>query len=154
MAQKVADFGFALYGAESYLKRAPALEEPLTSLAGHRMVSVEADRAAPGGIWVSQLDGAPDNFLSCSTLHLVASGVSGGLGLGIIPCIVGDSLPGVRRLTPPVDRFVVWIVANPEAKDNPRIRAVRDAVAQLIADESHLLAGLDEPPASAVVSHA
>jgi DNA-binding transcriptional LysR family regulator len=140
LAQRVGDFGFALYASEQYLAKRP-VEMPIISLAHHRLVAVDSDRAAPGAAWLRSLRERPQAILNCSTLHLVASGISGGLGVGVIPCLLGDQLAGLRRLTDPVESFAIWLVVNPDAKDNPRIRAIRDAMLELIRNERPLLSG-------------
>ena len=58
-----------------------------------------------------------------------------------IPCLLGDQLPTLRRLSEPVESFAVWMVVNPDAKDNPRIRAIKDALLEIIRDGRQLLSG-------------
>lgn len=57
-----------------------------------------------------------------------------GLGIGIGPCAMGDSDPGLRRVLPaePLFEYPVWLVAHRELRTNPRVRLVWDVLADML----------------------
>lgn len=57
-----------------------------------------------------------------------------GLGIGVLPCGLGDRDPGLRRVLPDaaVFRYPVWLVAHRELQTNPRVRLVWDLIADRV----------------------
>ncbi|WP_176445044.1 LysR family transcriptional regulator [Maliponia aquimaris] len=56
-----------------------------------------------------------------------------GLGLGTVPCGLGDGDPTMRRVLPEVTfRFPVWLVAHRELRTSPRVRIVWDLLAAML----------------------
>ncbi|WGW04416.1 LysR family transcriptional regulator [Tropicibacter oceani] len=56
-----------------------------------------------------------------------------GLGLGVGPCGLGESDPGLQRVLPEVRfDYPVWLVAHRELRTNPRVRIVWDLLAETL----------------------
>ena len=64
----------------------------------------------------------------CKNIDALANAVADGLGLGILPCLVGSQHPGLRCLSG--DQAVlsreIWLVLPRELRDVPRVRVVGD----------------------------
>jgi DNA-binding transcriptional LysR family regulator len=65
------------------------------------------------------------------------------MGIGILPCFLGDRLAGVARVTtisvgPPVD---IWLVTHPALRRNPVIQALMAALAAAMRRDAAILAG-------------
>jgi len=66
---------------------------------------------------------------SAIALHAVAAGH----GKTVLPCILGDSASGVRRLSRgPVLNREVWLMTHPELRNRSRIRVVRSWLESLL----------------------
>jgi DNA-binding transcriptional LysR family regulator len=65
-----------------------------------------------------------------NSLAAIISSVQAGLGVAIMPCLIGDSLRQLVRLTPPIAELSTpcWLVTTEAARRQPHIRAVIDAV--------------------------
>lgn len=69
-----------------------------------------------------------------SAMSSIIASVQSGLGASILPCLMGDDMPGVVRLLPPIEELTTpgWMVTTDEARRQPHIRAVIDLVVEQI----------------------
>lgn len=69
-----------------------------------------------------------------SSVSSIIASVRSGLGAAILPCIMGDDIPGLVRLVPPIEELTTpaWMVTTEEARRLPHIRAVIDLVIEQI----------------------
>ena len=75
----------------------------------------------------------------------VAEAAAGGVGLALLPCFVGQSVPGLARLTPPLPELnaELWLVTHPDLNRTARVRTFLDFCAAEIAKRRAILEGLD-----------
>lgn len=140
IGKRVADIGFAIYGAKSYLETHP--RDPLASdhawLAGDEVLA-----NAPVAIWMrrhvpdAQIAFRADSFMS---LHHAARA---GLGLAALPSCLGDPDPGLVRLKAPMDDLEIglWVLTHFDLSRAARIRAFIKHMEEALADDQELLAG-------------
>jgi DNA-binding transcriptional LysR family regulator len=78
-----------------------------------------------------------------SSMEVLASAARAGLGLTILPTYFGDLDPHLQRLSRPDVRHLadIWLVSHPDLRTNARLRAVRDAIRDVMADYTGLFAG-------------
>ena len=77
---------------------------------------------------------------SVAALHEAAKA---GLGLALLPCVLGDTAVELRRLAPPVSELAgqVWLLTHADLRRSGRIRAFLDFMADALARERDLLEG-------------
>lgn len=70
------------------------------------------------------------------SLSGIVAAVRAGLGAAILPCIMGDDLRDLVRLMPPIPELTLpcWMVTTDQARRQPHIRAVIDAVVAVVAE--------------------
>lgn len=103
-------------------------------LARYPLVAIARGGPGLGAEWlVANLPGA-QVVQKVSTISSVQTSVRAGLGAGLLPCVIGDDLPGVVRLMPPVEDFGTqcWLVTTDVARRQPHVRAVIDFVVEQI----------------------
>ncbi|MDY7232236.1 LysR family transcriptional regulator [Hyalangium rubrum] len=151
VARKVGEIAIAPYAAERYLARR-GLPDPATGFAGHELIGY-ADAAAkwPEARWMNEVATSARVAVRCNSLLSVVAAAGAGVGLGLMPCFMGDREPGLRRLMPPVAslRRDIWLVVHRDLQHNARVRAVLHFLAELIQRERSLIAG-EGPPAPRV----
>jgi len=132
IARRLCDVGWALYASEAYLARRPV--DP-GDLAGHDVIGFHGAAAgSPAARWLEQRTGASSIALRSREMSDMLVAVSSGLGLAVLPCMLGDPEPGLRRLTREVvATSALSVVYRPEAR---RSRAVR-AVLRFVVDTVH-----------------
>ncbi len=75
------------------------------------------------------------------TMLGVAEAAAGGAGLAVLPCFIGRSVPGLKRLTKPLPELeaALWIVTHPDLSTSARVRAFVDYCAKEIAKQRNIL---------------
>lgn len=132
VGRRLCETNWAVYCSRDYAARhggAPATPE---ALRGHQLVGGEGALAAlPGPRWLEAT--AADAEVACrsSSLTNMIAAVRAGLGLGTLPCFLGDADPDLMRCLPPVEaiRGNLWLVTREDLRDVPHIRAFLDALA-------------------------
>ena len=102
IAQKIGELGWSLYASPIYLSRHAAPPDP-RDLAGHEVLGFHSRLAAmPGAKWIAEHGaGASIVLIYREIVEMTAAAVAG-VGLAVLPCIVADSEPGLKRLTPEI----------------------------------------------------
>lgn len=69
--------------------------------------------------------------------------VRSGLGLGTLPCIIGDTDPDLVRIADVEPRPArdIWVLTHEDLRSTARMRAFRDAMVEAIKERSDALAG-------------
>lgn len=75
---------------------------------------------------------------------LQATAVQYGLGLGALPCFVGDQIPDVVRIPgcEPYPNYDLWMLSHPDLRDTARHRVFREFIAKAINDKRNVILGL------------
>lgn len=87
---------------------------------------------------------APDRqALTIDTVLGLSEAIEAGLGIGHLPCFVGDLRAGLRRLGPRIDAFAtdLWLLTHADLRHAARIRAFLDHMAEEIAACRGLIEG-------------
>ena len=89
--------------------------------------------------------------LRASTLPLRAAAVRGGVGIGLLPCFLGDADPLLERLTAPVPELGAeyWVIVHRDLRRAACVRAVIDWIRQLFVENRDELAGSSAIPSRA-----
>jgi DNA-binding transcriptional LysR family regulator len=89
--------------------------------------------------------GADRIVYKVDTMLGMAEAVGGDVGLAALPCFVGNSVPGLKRLTEPLPELEgeLWIVTHPDLSTSARVRAFVDYCTKEISKRRNLLECLD-----------
>jgi DNA-binding transcriptional LysR family regulator len=149
VVRKVGESGSSLYAAKSYLARKPA-PAGVDDLAGHDLIAFDTSLAhMPAAKWIEQrADTANVILRSREMTDMVAAAVSG-VGIALVPCMLGDAEPELVRLTPEVlVSRTLSLVFRKETKLSKEVRAVVDFVVEVMQQNAAGLSGA-EPVAAA-----
>lgn len=71
-----------------------------------------------------------------------------GMGIGMLPCIVGDSEPLLRRLpeSRPGPSFELWLLTHRDVRKTARLRVFTEYLSEAVIRERDRLAGRGVPP--------
>ena len=126
------------YASETYLERHDPAAENTTA----RWVGWGEDEPHPEWVRNSPYPHIPAyGYLDNAMLQ--AKAVECGLGLGTLPCFVGDALPGVVRLPgcEPYSNYDLWMLTHPDLRDTARHRVFREFIADLFRGLGDTAAG-------------
>jgi len=92
--------------------------------------------------------------LRASTLPLRTDAVRAGIGVGLLPCYVGDADPLLERITPPVSELGAeyWVIVHRDLRRAACVRAVIGWIRRLFDERRHELAGVDAAPSKLVAA--
>jgi DNA-binding transcriptional LysR family regulator len=138
LSRKAAKFGYALFATRSYVDTYGVPQRPVRSLRGHQIVGNGHPLLMA---WNAQLDDPAEVPLVVFPFITNMAAVVGGLGLGLIGCVAGDQHPDLIRLSDVIGKWDVWMITNPEARNNSRVRAVKAALAELLEAAGERLSG-------------
>jgi DNA-binding transcriptional LysR family regulator len=86
--------------------------------------------------------------LRASTLALRADAVRAGIGVGLLPCYLGDADPLLERVTPPVIELGAeyWVIVHRDLRRAACVRAVMDWIRRVFDERRDELAGTAAQP--------
>jgi DNA-binding transcriptional LysR family regulator len=140
VGRRVADIAHAIYGSRAYLSRHHGNDLP-----AHDWIGL--DDALAGtviGRWMLENLRAARMACRVDALPALRDAAVAGLGLALLPCYVGDLVPGLRRVTSKAltePRSALWLLTHDDLKRTARIRATLDFLAKALASERALLEG-------------
>lgn len=144
VARRLHDLPWSVYCSRDYVQRhggtAPAMED----LAGHAAVGGAGGVGAmPAPRWLEEKTGKVATRSNSLTSMLAAT--RSGMGLGALPCVVGDpaaDLVVCFRL-PKTFTATLWLVTRTELRNNPLVKTF----GAYMAERAHALRALFEPRA-------
>lgn len=143
VGRRAGRIGWALYGrAADFPDRAaiPAFAELCT----RRWVALGTDLGRLAVVRLVERHVPPERLCyRTNTVLGLAEAVEEGIGIGHLPCFVGDSRPGLLRLAPPEPDFAadLWLLTHPDLRQSPRIRLFMEAMGAELARLRPLLEG-------------
>jgi DNA-binding transcriptional LysR family regulator len=149
VGRRAATIAWALYGS------AAAVPEPEViapeNLYERDWVSLGDNFATFKAVKFVQEHVAPERVgYKVNTVLGVAEAIEQGLGIGHLPCFIGDARPGLVRLGAPVPEFAtgLWLLTHPDLRHSPRVRVFLDFLAAEIGKQRKLIEGAIVDPES------
>ncbi len=128
VGQRVAAIGYAVYGLQSRYGNHPqktwidqtwlGLEEELSHHATWQ--------------WLTQQKLQQRVVFRSNSFLLLSQACASGLGLAVLPCLMGDALPTLERLTPPIPdcESSLWLLSHPDLRRVARVSMVKKTLLQ------------------------
>ena len=78
-----------------------------------------------------------------NTVLGLAEAVEAGVGIGYLPCFIGDARPSLRRLAPPEPEFGsdLWLLTHQDLRHSARVRVFLDFLAAEVAKRRSFIEG-------------
>jgi len=144
VGRRVSEVAIALYASAAYLERVPARSD----LMRHRWIGVDESLASTTvGRWMGrELPGA-SVVLRVDSLTASCHAAVAGIGVAALPCYLGDTTRGLRRVRGPVPEMAteLWVLTHDDLKRVARIRALTDWLVERLAAQRDLIAGRRGP---------
>jgi DNA-binding transcriptional LysR family regulator len=123
MVRRLGEAGWSLYASRDYFARRP-LDG---TLASHALIGFDEEMAQiPAARWMDEHLPA-GRVLETNSILAVLEAVRAGLGIGALPCFLGDAVPTLARAgSERIAVADVWMVVHPDLERTPRIRVVMD----------------------------
>ena len=140
---------FAIYASRAYAARHP-LPASAAELTGHPIVFGEGNVAAlPAFQWLERKAAGAAIALRSNSFGALQSALRAGIGLSILPCVVGERDAELIRCFDPVAELTVplWLAVRRELRRQPAVRALFEAIERHMTTHAALFAGQAETPA-------
>jgi DNA-binding transcriptional LysR family regulator len=140
VARRIAGIAHAFYASPDYLARHKA-----PKFGCQDWIELE-DTVAPTviGRWLREHVRPRKVVLTVDALMALRDAAHVGLGLAVLPCYLGDSDDGLRRVdvTPPdLPRSALWLLTHNDLRHTARVRAAMDFFAAALSRDRALLEG-------------
>jgi DNA-binding transcriptional LysR family regulator len=142
VARRVIDMGFGIFASKSYAARCGLPVTP-DEMVRHRLIQyAEAMLHLPWFAWIECYASKGAAVSRADSTEMALGLISSGMGVGVLPCIMGDHLPDLVRVFPePVAYASGWIVYHETARNSARVRAVADMLAGFLETQAAPLSG-------------
>jgi DNA-binding transcriptional LysR family regulator len=142
VGRRVARIAWALYGRASEF---PDIEQtqPATFLE-RQWVSLGDNLATLKAVQFVQRHVAPERVVyKVNAVLGLAEAIEAGIGIGHLPCFIGDTRPGLARLSAPQPDFAsdLWLLTHPDLRQSARVRVFLDFLAAEIGNHRALIEG-------------
>ena len=140
--RRLPDNDWAVYCSRGYAEENGFPDSP-GAVAGHAIVALDGQMGrTPASLWIIGHARESDVQLRSNSLTNLLSNIRAGLGLGALPCLLGDSEPDlIRCFAPPRElRSEMWLVVRAELKSAPHVRALTEFLAAHVIRERPRLA--------------
>lgn len=146
VGRKLATFAYAVYGTAAFAAGRDGSPESLTELPW--VGFDEEHRYMPGQAWQVSLLGDRKPAVRTNNGVVLANAVRGGIGVGVLPCFIGDADPALVRLSPIIQEAATeeWLLVHADLRHVPRVRIVMDALIQLFRDHRAEIEGAAPAP--------
>lgn len=137
VGRRTARIAWALYGSAWTQHPDDPVESANWVCLGENLAGLKVVRFAQAMVPATRLAGRFDTVLG------LAEAVAAGIGVGHLPCFVGDASPNLTRLAPPDPAYEsdLWLLTHPDLRHTPRVRALMDHLAEGILAKRDLIEG-------------
>jgi DNA-binding transcriptional LysR family regulator len=139
VGREVASIGFAVYIPAAW--HAPGQQPDLTA---HAWVGPDDSLGhLPMARWLDAQHHDRRVRYQIDTLVGMREAVRTGLGCAVLPCLLGDDVPGLVRVGDPIPELQgrLWLLSHPDLRGSARVRAFLDFMADYLRARQPLLAG-------------
>jgi DNA-binding transcriptional LysR family regulator len=137
VARRLPDVLWTAYSSRTYARESGTPGRP-EDLKHHQTVGLEGTLARlPSSVWLQDRVGADHIKVRCSALSNVVHSLRAGLGVGMLPCVIGDTEPELARCFPPIPALnaQAWMIVREEVRLAPHVRAFADFLAARLPNE-------------------
>lgn len=144
VAAKLCQSGFSLYGSDAYFARRPSAVDP-DDLRGHDVIGYDGSLSTtPPAKWLEKHGARAEIVLRSREMIDVLSAARSGIGLAVLPCLLGDREPALRRLTPKVlTTQDLSLVYRREARLSEAVRAAIRFVRAVMQQHAAVIRGVE-----------
>jgi DNA-binding transcriptional LysR family regulator len=149
VGRRVAKIAWALYGRASDFQGTENTEPAAVS--ERNWISLGDNLATLKAVQFVQRHVAPERVVyKVDTVLGLAEAVEVGIGIGHLPCFIGDARPGLVRLSAPEPDFAadLWLLTHPDLRHSARVRVFLDFLAAELGKQRNFIEGGRPAPSS------
>lgn len=144
VGRRVSTTAWAVYGPHSLRNR------DLTDLFSERWVGLGENLASiMPSRWLNDHVAPERVVLRINTVLGLAEAIDAGIGIGILPCFIGDGMSNLAQLSETLvdSTSSLWLLTHPDLRQSARVRAFMDHAWEALTRRRPQLEGRSSPPA-------
>lgn len=143
VVRKLCVSGWSLYASEEYIARRPGPVDP-DDLSGHEVIGFDpALSKMAAAKWIEERASKTTIVLRSREMTDMVAAASSGVGLAVVPCLIGDAEPTLTRLTDEVvATHNLSLVYRRESRLSENVRAVARFVIEVMRRHADRISGL------------
>ena len=143
VGRKLVSAASCYYASDQYL----AEHDPWNEDCKARWIGWDDDERFPAWVRSSPFPRLPAYGLLNNAI-LQAEAARCGMGLAVLPCFLGDTVAGLRRVPKcePYANYDLWMLSHPDLRDTARLRTFRQFIAAVFEQHKALLTGGNPAP--------
>ncbi|VFR96496.1 Transcriptional regulator, LysR family [plant metagenome] len=148
VGRKLATIAWAPYGCTASFPGAPPAADVLY---GQAWVSYAGSLSSLKAVHYLQSRVASGNVsYRTDSVAAVGAAIAAGMGVGFLPCMLGDIMPGLVRVGPVVAELhdELWLLTHPDIRKSRRVRAFMGFCADAVDRQKPLIEGRMPRPAA------
>jgi DNA-binding transcriptional LysR family regulator len=138
--RRMCRIAWSVYGPEHL---AEERFDPNVDTARHKWIGVSNHSSmARAAKWLKDHGGGEVRYVyKVNTLLGLAEAAAAGVGLALLPCFIGEKVPGLVRLCAPISELEgeLWLLTHPDLRNTARVRAFLDFCATEIGKQRSLI---------------
>jgi len=145
IGRKIATFNWGIYGGADFVDSLGAIHSP-KALKGHGFITWAGNALSQNyETWLEK--SVPNVQLVCGSSSLITNALlaSNSVGLVLLPCLVGESWPGLKAVISPLSDFgasrEIWLAIHEDMRQNARVRALIEHLVEAAHKEALLFEG-------------
>jgi DNA-binding transcriptional LysR family regulator len=140
IGKRLCRLAYAIYAAGRYLEERAAR----VSLAKHVWIAPDDSMSSTVvGRYMAREQPGVSLALRANSLASLASAAAAGLGVCVLPCYLGDTMPGLERVRPPLPGAAtdLWLLTHADLRKTARVRALVEFLSDGLLAQKDLLEG-------------
>jgi DNA-binding transcriptional LysR family regulator len=141
VGRRIASIAWSAYGLKT--TDIPATDEPSDLQAQTWVGFGDALSGIGPARWIARSIPQSKIFYRLNTVLGLSQAVEAGIGLGFLPCFIGDQSPNLKRLlnAPMVFDSSLWLLTHPDLKNSARVRAFVDFIGRELIKRKAMIEG-------------
>ncbi len=137
IGKRIGALALAVYGSMDYLAKHPGQD-----WAAHAWIALNDPRHRTVR-WLGKIKPLDQVGYRINSFLQVRQACSDGLGLALMPCFLGDGVPGLQRVLGPVEALAseMWLLTHPDQRDTVRVKAVFQLLYEQLLKQAGRIAG-------------
>ncbi|GFE65719.1 LysR family transcriptional regulator [Litoreibacter roseus] len=93
--------------------------------------------------WIDEIKIDTRHLIRVNSVGLMLDAARAGMGLALLPCMLADRVPELRRFPTNFSDpgWSIWVLSHADVRNTARVRAVRDALVDWLRENADLISG-------------
>ena len=128
VAQRLLDAQWTVYCSNTYAQASEYPRDPSGETSHDVVIFTGSAGNFPDDPWFLSMGGTAHVVGHSNTVPNLHAVLKSGLGIGALPCFIGDADPDLIRCfdPPPMQKSEIWLLTSQEARNSPQVRAFID----------------------------